>query len=72
MQVTPTPDHLFDRVVIKEGGASRTVSLAEFLELPLSTRIRYVLERSARFYSGPREVDRHGALNALRHARIAK
>ncbi len=61
----------FDRVVITEVSGSRTLSVEGFLALPLSQRIRLVLDRSVTFYSKDREVDRNLALDGLRKARIS-
>jgi hypothetical protein len=56
----------FDRVVILDHEGRRELSHHEFLKLPLSQRIRCVIERTATFYLGVDEVDRHSAINALR------
>ncbi len=61
----------FDRVVITEVSGTRTLSVEGFLALPLSQRIRLVLDRSVTFYSKDREVDRNLALDGLRKARIS-
>jgi hypothetical protein len=58
----------FDRVVIADDQGRRELSKEDFLSLPLSQRIRCVIERTATFYSGSREVDRHRAINGLRRA----
>ncbi len=61
----------FDRVVITEVSGTRTLSVEGFLALPLSQRIRLVLDRSVTFYNKDREVDRNLALDGLRKARIS-
>jgi hypothetical protein len=61
----------FDRVVITEVSGTRTLSVEGFLALPLSQRIRLVLDRSVTFYKKDREVDRNLALDGLRKARIS-
>lgn len=61
----------FDRVVIKESGGSRSFSVDSFLALPLSQRIKVILERRVTFYQHDSEVDRNVALNGLRKARVA-
>lgn len=58
----------FDRVVIVDDHGQRELTKGEFLGLPLSQRIRCVIERTATFYDGTREVDRHAAINGLRRA----
>jgi hypothetical protein len=60
------PDLVLDRVVISAPGERRDLSVPEFFRLPLSLRIRCVIERTATFYANGREVDRHAALAALR------
>jgi hypothetical protein len=60
-----------ERVVVTHGGKERAFSLEEFLALPLSQRIRCVLDRRARFYGSEGEIDRLVALDALRSAKSA-
>lgn len=70
--MTPPPGSAsvpFDRVVIKETGGSRTFSVERFLALPLSQRIKVILERRVTFFLHDIEVDRNAALNGLRKAR---
>ena len=72
MNVEIDEEGYFDRVVITDEGAGpRVLNRDEFLRLPLSQRIRCMIQRTASFYAGAREVDRAVALNALRRARIA-
>jgi hypothetical protein len=61
---------LFDRVLIREGGAWKQISLDEFFALPLSLRIRHVIERTVAFQLNGTEVDQREALAALRRARV--
>lgn len=68
--MTIDPEVSFDRVVIFDREGRRELSKHEFLKLPLSQRIRCVIERTATFYSGDEEVDRHGALDALRRTEV--
>jgi len=63
------PGPPFDVVVIDSGGRRRTLSHGEFFALPLSDRIRHVIERSATFFKEGREVDRQAALARLRTLR---
>ena len=58
----------FDRVFIDDDSGRRELSQGEFLRLPLSQRIRCVIERTATFFDGAREVDRHAAINGLRRS----
>lgn len=62
------PEARLDRVEIDDETGHRELTKADFLLLPLSQRIRCVIERTARFFDGTREVDRHAALNGLRRA----
>jgi len=68
MRLGLTPTTKFDRVVIEDARGRRELTKAAFLALPLTERIRCVIERTAKFYDGPNEVDRHEALNGLRRA----
>lgn len=61
----------FDRVALSGSGGSRTLSVADFLALPVSQRIRVVLDRSAVFYHRGSEIDRKVALDRLRKLHIA-
>lgn len=60
----------FDRVVLSVSGGTRTLSVAEFLELPLTQRIKVVLDRSAVFYHRGAELDRKVALDRLRTRQV--
>ena len=60
----------FDRVVLLEAGAQRTLSVEQFLALPLSQRIKVVLERQVTFYQDGAEIDRNVALGSLRTVRL--
>ena len=59
----------FDAVSICDGGVWRPVGVAEFFDIPLSRRIRHVLERTVRFSLRGVEVDRKDALASLRRNR---
>jgi hypothetical protein len=56
----------FDRVVILERGERRSLSVDQFLEMPLDARIHLVLSRAIEFYRGALPVDRRLALAQLR------
>lgn len=56
----------FDRVIVVEGGARRTLSAGTFLEMPVHERVRHVLARSVEFYLGEQPIDRKQALASLR------
>ena len=55
-------DAIFDEVQVPGG---RSLSATEFLSLPVSERIRIVLQREARFTRAGEHVDPHAALQAL-------
>lgn len=71
MRFVLSPAVQFDRIVIEDARGRRELTKAAFLALPLTERIRCVIERTAKFYDGPTEVDRHEALNGLRRAQAA-
>jgi hypothetical protein len=60
----------FDAVSICDHGVWRAIGVEEFFEIPLSRRIRHVLERTVRFSLHGVEVDRKDALASLRKSRI--
>jgi hypothetical protein len=61
------PSLPFDRVVVVEPtGGRREMSAREFLDLPLHTRVRHVLDRSIEFFAGAVVVARREALAGLR------
>lgn len=61
----------FDRVVVSDRDGQRQLTPGEFFALPLSSRIRMVLERTVTFYLGRVEIDRNAALEALRRIRVS-
>jgi hypothetical protein len=61
---------LFDRVLIREVAGWKQITLDEFFALPLSRRIRHVIERTVACQLNGAEVDQREALAALRRARI--
>jgi hypothetical protein len=56
----------FDRVVIKEKNGRKTMTIDEFLAIPLAEKIQYILDRNIEFYDGLMPVDRKTALAHLR------
>ncbi len=70
MMANDAPPTAFDRVVVEDERGRRELRPDEFLALPLSHRIRCVLERRASFYLGRDEIDRRDALDSLRRARV--
>jgi hypothetical protein len=57
---------VFDAVFIEQDGAWKPISVSDFFAMPLSRRIRHVLERTVSFRLRGVEVDRKDALAALR------
>jgi hypothetical protein len=68
MKDEPSSPVKVDSVVIGAGADRREVSLDEFFAMPLSQRIRAILERSVTFYGAGRELDRNAALDSLRRS----
>ena len=64
-------DAVFDSVLIDDGGGWRPISANDFFAIPLSRRIRHVLERTVSFRLKGVEVDRKDALAALRRLKSA-
>lgn len=64
-------DAPFDLVLLETAGLRRRLTPNEFFALPLSERIRHVIERTATFMKDGREVDRQTALSRLRVQRAA-
>lgn len=62
---------LFDRVLLLRDGRHEVLTVDEFFALPLSQRIRHVIERTVTFKLGPTEVDHREALAALRRMRAS-
>jgi hypothetical protein len=52
----------FDRVVVGE----TTYSVQEFLQLPLTVRVRHILSREVAFFRGKARIEATRALNGLR------
>jgi hypothetical protein len=56
-------------VLLKQGDAWVEVTVDEFFALPLSKRIRHVIDRSVAFQRDGKEVDQKEALAHLRRMR---
>jgi hypothetical protein len=56
----------FDRVVVLEPAGPRSLSLSDFLALPLAWRVRALLEKRVEFYKAQQRVSTELALRALR------
>lgn len=64
--MSDVPDEIWIIVDDKE----RQLSVAEFLDLPLSQRVGQVLRGTARFYRRGREIDPKKALAAVRRDHV--
>ncbi len=64
-----TTEPLFDRVLLQRDGSWQPVTVDAFFALPLSERIRHVIERTVAFQLRGAEVDQKEALAALRRLR---
>ena len=60
---------VFDRVVVVRAHVTERLTADQFFAMPLSERVRMLIERTARFYLGDVEVDRAAALASLRRSR---
>jgi hypothetical protein len=69
--MSSTPEPSFDEIVIRRDGEWHALSVAQFFDLPLSLRIRHVIERSIVFKRQGQEVDQKSALAVLRRMSIA-
>jgi hypothetical protein len=57
---------IFDRVVVVTAAGEQTLTAKEFVSLPLTKRVRLLLEARLQFFSGKQQVDAARALNSLR------
>lgn len=70
--LTHSSETLCDRVVVRyDDHDVRDMTFDEFMTIPLSTRIRYVIERRARFFADGVEIGSNEALSRLRKSRAA-
>jgi hypothetical protein len=60
---------VINRVVLRSSKGSETLSLTQFLELPLNERIQLILARVATFYCDDVVVERQDAMRYLRSFR---
>jgi hypothetical protein len=62
----------FDEVFLALDGKQKAISAAAFFELPLSDRVRHVINRSVTFSASGVPIDQKAALAALRRYRAAR
>ena len=60
---------MINRVVLRSSKGSETLSLEQFLELPLNQRIELILARVTTFYCDDVVVERQDAMRYLRSYR---
>lgn len=60
---------MINRVKLKSANGTETLSLDQFLQLPLDERIQLILARAATFYDDDVVVDRQDAMRILRTVR---
>jgi hypothetical protein len=63
---------IVDTVLLKRGGGWEPIPFEEFFALPLSMRIRHLLENTVRFQCRGVEVDSRDAIDALRKAQAGR
>ncbi len=63
---------VFDTVFLREPSSWREITIDEFFELPLSERVRHVLERNVAFWRDGVEIDKKEALAVLRKLRAER
>jgi hypothetical protein len=56
----------FNRVLLKSGQGDRRLTVTEFEAIPLTQRVRAVLEKRVEFYQDQVRVEQNQALRALR------
>ena len=63
---------VFNTVIVQTGGTWVPMSIEDFFALPLSTRIRHVIDRTVAFQLDGESVDQKDALAALRLLRVER
>ena len=63
------PRDLFDTIRVLNDGRWQNLAIEQFLELPLSDRIRHVIKRTVVFERAGEEVEQKAALAELRRLR---
>jgi hypothetical protein len=58
----------FDMISIARAEGAQSVSLAEFLAMPLDERVRLIMEKRLQFFAGDAPVDRGIGLRGLMSA----
>lgn len=59
-----------DEIQLTTRAGTHTISVEQFLAMPLSERVSHVLRGTARFFAGGRELDGKAALAAVRTAKV--
>ena len=55
----------FDSIAIDDVSGEQRLSVEEFLAVPLTTRVKWIMEKRLRFFSGATSVDRGLGLRSL-------
>jgi hypothetical protein len=63
MKVSPLP---FNLVIVNTALGTRRLTISEFEAMPLTERVRALLEKRVEFYQGQLRVEQTDALRALR------
>ena len=56
---------MFDTISIPSPNGQRRVSVAEFLSIPLTERVRLIMEKRLEFFDGDAPVERSSGLRGL-------
>lgn len=59
-----------DNIQLTTDQGTQSISVEEFLALPLSDRVSHVLRGTARFFANGEEIDGKAALAAVRSAKV--
>jgi len=67
--LSPPASLPFDAIELREGEERRVIGIGSFLEIPLTERVRLLLEKRVRFLKRGVEVDAKVAIAAIYEAR---
>ena len=55
----------FDSIAIDDVSGEQRLSIEEFLAVPITTRVRWIMEKRLRFFMGASAIDRGLGLRSL-------
>lgn len=55
----------FDSIAIDDAAGEQRLSIEEFLAIPITTRVKWIMEKRLRFFQGTSAVDRGLGLRSL-------